>query len=227
MVSIPGPHSDPLPARDADFAAFASQFAAGWVPATFNVVLPSSVSLIAAAGAFEVALNLVRDPATTTTPAIAAKDALRASLSASLRGAIRSAQAAFLAGTASEQSLLDLGVRPNSVVRTPISGPQFAPQMALDAVGIGVTDLRITQIDQETGLAVSTRRYPYGIVGAEVQRKIGVADWESLGVRRVVRINDSYSGFTAGTALLYRARYMTARGLLSPFCPDVASAILV
>lgn len=225
-VTIPGPHQDPLPARDADFAAFATQFGASWVPANFNVTLPLAATLTAAATAFNVALALVRDPATTTTPAIAAKDAARASCAGLLRGAIRAAQTAFLDGTATEQELLDIGIRPNSLVRTPIAAPQYAPLMALDIASIGSTDLRVTQVDQSTGLAVSTRRYAYGIIGAEFQRKVGAGAWESLGVRKTVKVNDPLVGFVPGTLLLYRARYMTARGLMSPFCPEVVSAVL-
>lgn len=225
-VTIPGPNQDPLPARDANFAAFATQFAAGWSPASFNVVLPLAATLTAAASAFDIALALVRDPSTTTTPAIAAKNASRAACAALLRGAIRAAQTAFLDGIATEQQLLDLGIRPNSLVRTPIAGPPYPPILALDVASIGSTDLRVTQVDQSTGLAVSTRRYSYGIIGAEFQRKVAAGAYESLGLRKTVRVNDAVVGFVPGTLLMYRCRYMTARGLMSPFSVEVVSAVL-
>jgi hypothetical protein len=223
---IPSRGSDPIPAQDAALASFAAIFAAAWVPATFNVVAPLAATVTAASGAFSTALDVATDPATRTTPAIASKTAARVALVALLRTCIRAAQAAYLAGTASESQLNDLGVRANSLIRSPIPAPTFGPILAVDQVSPGVVTLRVTQVDQSTGLAVTTRGYSIGIVGVEIQRKVGSGAFVPVGLRKTVRINDSTEALASGSLLVYRARYSTLRGLVSPWSPEVNGTVL-
>lgn len=211
---IPGPHADPIPTTDEGLRAFGVQFGASWVPATFNVVAPLAAAVVAASTAFGNALAVVSDPSTRTTPAIAAKNEARIALVSVLRTCIRAAQAAYLAGTASEEDLTGIGVRPNSLVRTPISAPQYPPQVSIDSVAVGSTNLRVTQVDQISGLAVSTRGFAYGIIGVFLERKVGAGPWTAVGLRKTVKINDITEGLASGTLLMYRARYQTARGLV-------------
>lgn len=223
---IATPNSDPIPASDEGLRAFAVNFSTLWVPATFNTISPTAIAVTAASDAYGVALGLATDPATRTTPLVSAKNAARLAVVVLLRSAIRACQAAYLAGIATEEQLQELGVRPNSVVRTPISAPLFPPVLSIDSIAVGSTNLRVTQVDQSTGLAVDTRGFSYGIIGVELQRKVGSAEFSVVGLRKTVKINDVTEGLATGTSLSYRGRYQTARGLVSPFSPVVAASVL-
>jgi len=220
---IPSTGEDVLPATDSDFELFATNFGAIWVPGSFNVVLPLAATIVASATAFSAALTAATNPATRTSITVAAKNAARAATSELLRGAIRSAQTAFLDGVATEAQLNALNVRANSLIRTPIAAPVFAPILSFDGADSGVVRLRITQVDPVTGSAIATRAYAYGLSGVEMERKIGEGSFLPIANSRRVKINDNTVGIMSGTALQYRARYFTARGLTSPWSPAVST----
>ena len=225
-IMIPPSGADVLPAPDSDFGLFATQFAGAWVPATFNVVLPAAAGLVTDAGAFNTALLIATDPTTRSSVTIATKDTLRGSLSLTLRSAIRAAQAAYLAGTATEAALNNIGVRANSLVRSPIGAPTFAPMIASDGATPGNVRFRVTQVDQTTGVAVTTRGFAYGITGVLVQRKVGAGDFlNRMSIKRTSFV-DSSSDVAMGTVLAYRMRYQTARGLYSPWSSVVNSVAM-
>lgn len=209
---VPGPHKDPIPAKDADCALFAAQFGAAWVPATFNVVLPLAATITAAAGTFTTKLAAATDGSTRGPFTIAEKNAARAAVVLLLRNAIRSAQAAYLAGTATEAALNNLGVRANSLIRTVIGTPMFAPILGAATATSGVQRLRIQQVDPTTGAPISYRKFAYGITNVEVQRKVGAADWAANQTSKRVNIEDSTAGNAIGTVLQYRVRYQNAKG---------------
>jgi hypothetical protein len=225
-VIIPGPNQDPIPATDADLDEFGQVFAAGWVPATFNVVLPLAATISAASAQFTSDLMLATDPATRTPVTIANKNASRVALVLILRGAIQSAQAAYLAGTATEGELNAIGIRANSTIRTSIGTPTYAPILGGVAATAGTCKIRLTQVDPNTGNAVATRRYPYGYVGAEVERKIATGSWLANQTVRRVNIMDSTVGIPMGTLIYYRARYQTARGDVGPWSNEIVCAVV-
>jgi len=221
-MPVPGPHQDVLPASDADFGTFVTNFASLWVPATFNTVLPSAATVTGAAAAFNVALAVAVAPVSRTPVSIASKDAARASCAAVVRDAIRSAQAAYLASIVSEAQINALGVRANQLIRTPIGAPVYGPLLSVDASFPGFTRFRLTQVDQATGGGVTTRRFDYGITGVELERKIGAGVFVLRQSVKRVLFSDSTIDLAAGDIASYRVRYSTARGLVSPF-----SAIVV
>jgi len=214
---IPGPHRDPIPATDADAALFFTQFAGAWVPATFNVVVPLAATLVTQAAAFATSLLLATDPTTRTAVTIAAKDLARGNLTILIRSAIRAAQAAFLAGLVDEAAVNNLGVRANSLIRTPIGAPVYAPILGFDGAFTGLVRLRLTQVDQSTGLAVTTRGFVYGVVGVQIERKIALADFVFRFTAKRAKLVDSTNLVTPGSLLSYRSRYVTSRGLVSPW----------
>jgi len=224
-MSIPGPHQDVLPATDPAFGVFATSFAALWVPATYNVVLPAAGTVSAAAAAYNVALGIASAPSTRTGVTIAVKDAARASASVLLRDAIRAAQAAFLAGLVSEAQINALGVRANSLIRTPIGAPVYGPLVAIDASFPGFMRFRLTQVDQLTGFGATARAYDYGIVGAELVRQVGASPFVLRQTVKRVLFQDSTADLAAGVIANYCVRYVTARGLVSPFCAVVSGAV--
>lgn len=223
---IPGPGGDPIPLTDSGLQAFAVAFASVWLPSTFNAVLPLASTVQAASAAFDVSLAVASSPATRTTVAIAAKNDDRRALITILRSAIRLAQAAYVAGSVTEAQVNALGVRANSLIRTPVADPVFPPVIAIDFVSVGSVNLRITQVDQFSGQIVSTRKFPSGIIGVDVERQVGSGPFLPVGLRKAVRINDVVTDFAAGTSVRYRARYVTARGLVSPFSLPVSAAVL-
>lgn len=216
-VPIPSTGSDVLPPQDAAYGLFVNAFAAAWVPATFNAVLPTAASLVILANDFNAALVTSTDPATRTPVTVADKDTERAIASIAFRAAIRAAQSAYLAGTVSEAQLNALGVRANSLIRTPVNAPSFAPLLASDGSLTGQTRLRLTQVDPTTGVAVTTRGFARNIIGVEVQRKVGSGDWMTRFTAKRTKLFDVTTDVAVGTVLLYRSRYITATGLVGPF----------
>ena len=216
-ILIPPTGADVLPSSDANFDLWGQQFQGAWVPATFNVILPSAVSVTAAAADFTTKLLAATDPTTRTSVTIAAKEVSRTAASVLYRAGVRAAQAAFLAGTATEPQLNNLGVRANSLIRTPIGQPVFAPILTSDGNLTGQTRMRITQVDPSTGVAVTTRRFALGITGVEVQRKVGAGEWLLRFSSKRTKLFDLTNDLSVGTVTLYRARYYTARGLTSPW----------
>jgi hypothetical protein len=214
-----GPNADVLPRTDADFNAFAANFAAGWVPATFGVTAPLAATITTQSGDFTTALNAATDNSTRTPVTVATKDAQRALLSNTLRDAIRSATAAYRSGVvgATAQALLALNIRPPKLTRTPISQPIYPPVLQIAGLAIGTTELRVVQVDQQTGQEVTARQFAYGISGVELQRKAGAGEWEIVQSRKRAKLSVSTAGIVLGTALLFRARYVTAKGLSSPW----------
>lgn len=222
---IPGPHADVLPQGDADFGLFVNQFSAAFVPSTFNTVLPAASTLVTLAANYAAALALATDPTTRTPVTVAAKDAIKLSISATFRSAIRAVQTAFLDGICTAAQALNCGVRPNSLTRAPILAPVYAPLIAVDASFAGSVRFRVTQVDQLTGSAVTTRGYSYGLVGVELQRKVLTDPFVARQIIKRVLVSDSTADLAAGVVASYRARYVTARGLRSPFSPVVVGVV--
>lgn len=162
---IPATGADVIPPQDADAALWFEQFALTWVPANYNVILPTAATLTALAADFTTRLAASSDPGTRSTVSIVLKNSSRNNASTAFREAVRAAQAAFLAGLVTETSLNLIGVRANSLIRTPINAPVFPPILSVDGSLTGQTRFRLTQVDPLTGVAVTTRGFSSGIVG--------------------------------------------------------------
>lgn len=221
-VPIPAAGADVLPPQDAAFGLFVTNFASAWVPATFNVVVPSAASLVTLASTFNTALATATDPATRTPVTVSQKDDDRATAAIAFRAAIRAAQAAFLAGTATEAELNVLGVRANSLIRSPIGAPIFAPIISVDGTSVGLVRFRVTQVNPATGVAVTTRGFSAGITGIEMQRRVGSGDYLLRFSAKRTKVFDNVADLSPGTIAQYRARYVTARGLSSPWSSVVS-----
>lgn len=224
-MPIPAPHTDQLPAGDADFADYLTAFAGAWLPATFNVVTPLALTLTTSASSFVTALALSTVPATRTSVTIAAKDLARRNAAILFRSAIRAAQTAFLNGSATGAQLITLGVRPNDLLRSPIGAPIFAPLIGVDASFAGQIRFRLTQVDPLTGLAVTTRKFAYGIIGIQLERRVGVAAFILRKVLKRTSFQDPSNDLPPGAIADFRVRYITARGLVSPWSSVVSGVV--
>jgi len=221
---ISGPGSDQIPGPDDQLETFATIFAAAWDPADFNTVLPLQASLIAFAANYAASLATATAPATRTSPNIATKDLRRAEIVSALRGASRSAIAAFRDGIASAFLVETLGLRVPDLVPTPILAPPDAPVLGVAGVDLGFSRLRVTQVVD--GVPVSTRRYPYGLTGVEVQSQLVGGVWTPSGSFRRVNLSIDTSGMPSGVVVLFRCRYFTARGLVGPWSDSVSAVTL-
>lgn len=221
-LPIPGPNQDVLPRSDADFKIFADNFSTNWNPADAGVTVPLAATIVTSAGAFTTALLLAVDPLTRTPVTVAAKDSQRVLTSDLLRDASRSAHSAYRNGVATMDSaaLTLLGLRTPKLTRTPIAEPTFAPAMAVAGLAVGITILRVTQIDQITGLPTTNRRFAYGITGIELQRKVGAGAFTSVVTTKRVIIRMGTGGVTPGDDLAFRSRYVTATGGVSPWSSE-------
>ena len=223
-ATIPGPGQPIFPGPDADCSSWMQAFAPVWNPATFNVVLPTTIALADASVEFGSALGLASASATRSPVTVAAKDAARADAENVFRGAVRSAVAAFRAGTATSAQLSALGVRTPDLIPTPIPAPAYAPLLGLVGARPGFVDLRVTQVVD--GVAVDTRKFPQGITGLEISRNTG-SGWALVGIRRRVNLAVSTSDLANGLVVGYRVRYCTGRGLTGPWSDSVNAATMV
>ena len=214
-----GPNSDVFPPNDADFDVFAQNFQDNWTPSTWGVTVPLQATITASADAYTAALATATNPLTRTPVKVAAKDAQRELTKIAIRDAIRKATAAYRGGyvTATEANMELLGLNAPKLTRTPISAPLFPPVLGIAGFNVGSTDLRITQVDQVTGLEVTNRSFAYGLTSVQLQRKIGAGDYEVVLTQKRAKLNVPTAGITMGTVLVFRCRYLTQRGLASPW----------
>lgn len=221
---VPGPGQDVLPGPDADFDVFAVGFAPTWNPADANATAPLSADLVTEAASFTSLLQQATDPATRTPVLIAAKDSQRASLSSSLRDAIRLAVAAFRAGVMSAAQLALLGIRVPDLSPTPVGVPIDAPLLGLNRVTLGVIGLRVTQVSE--GVPVNTRAFPLNYAGVELSIAVGGV-WSHRRLFKRVNIFEDVSDLANGTTVQCRVRYATNTGLTGPWSDPVSAAVLL
>lgn len=217
---------DVLPGSDTLLESFATNFSATWVPATFGVTLPLAADITGQTAAFSSSMLDMANPAVKSAGKVATKNQRRELLKATLRVAISGAQRAYLSGNVAADLLIALGIVPNSLVRTPIAAPVFGPLVSIDSAFPGLISFRLTQVDQMTGLGVTTRRFDYGIVGCEVERRVGAGGFmKRFDVKRVL-FDDSVADLSVGAIADYRVRYVTSKGLVSPWSAIVSGARL-
>lgn len=207
---------DYIPKSDADLLAWSLNFLGFWVPATYNAVTPLVATITTANTTYSTALAASTNAGTRGPFTIAAKNTARTALVALLRAAVRQALVAFRSGIVSESQLIALGVNPPKLTPTPVAVPLFAPLIGFGSSQTGSIKFRITQVDLATGAPVTLRAFPLGIVGVEIETKVGAAEWISRGLRKRVNLTISTSGETPGVAMLIRARYQTASGKFGP-----------
>lgn len=158
-----------MPPKDADFDAWLTNFSAliTATPTAYGLTAPDAVAIAAQQTAFASALATATDPSTRTPPAVAAKDAARATAQAVVRPF---AQNVKLNPSVTNMQRSDLGLSIDSFPPTPIPAPTTAPALVLVAATPQTHQLRY--YDSTTP---ATKAKPYGVKGIEIRRAVGTA----------------------------------------------------
>lgn len=220
-LPFPPPSADPIPTRDAELSLWLNNFSAQWSPATWDTTLPTQASLIALASGFSGLLANLADPAQRTQALVAQKDASRAIIAQTLRGAVRTALATYRANPAALLDLLALGVRPATFEKTKISAPLEAPILSLTSAQPGLIHYRLSQV--VNGSPVARRKFPDGTVGIILTETWG-GNKRTTQIKRVNIATDT-SAIENGTIVNAIAEYYTARGEVSQ--PSAAITVAV
>lgn len=164
MASYP----DYVPAPDADFDNWLQNFDAllTGAPTDFGLTAPDAVVVAGVAATWFAAYNLAIDPPTRTPVTVAAKDAARAAA----EGVVRPYAVSISLNPAVDPGdKVAIGVTLRSEVPTPIPAPTTAPELGLQSIILGQATLTFKEVG---GVGKSK---PFGVVGLEVRRTLGVA----------------------------------------------------
>jgi hypothetical protein len=157
-----------IPARDADFSAwllnFATLIAAN--PTNYGLLAGDAVTISAVDTTFQAAYTLATNPATRTAPTVAAKDAARVNAEQTVRPY---AQRIRNNTAVSDLLKVGLGLTIPSTTPTPIPAPVVAPELGL----LSAIPLQQTLTYRDPSAAGKAK--PYGVIGVEVWRAVGVA----------------------------------------------------
>lgn len=222
-TNITPPSNSVFPTKDADLSLWATQFSITWDPANFLVDDPLKQTIAAAATAFATALA---DVAAQRSPdAVAVKNQRRTALIKLIRSAARVATARYrenpdLYGV----FVTALGLRLPSLSGTPIPPPPQAPLLAIDSVTPGKTNIRLTQM--ENGVAVNTRRFPNGVMGVQLEYKVGTGDWTSGPLLRRVNIRIDTPSVSVGAVITWRGKYVNPKGEPGPNSAEIQSVAM-
>lgn len=158
-----------IPAKDADFDSWLTNFSAliTAAPADFGLIAADAVIIAAAQTAFNAAFVTAITPETRTSPAIAAKDAARASADATVRPYAIQIK---LNAAVTDENKVAVGVNLPVTSRTPVPPPATAPVLALVEAQPGQHVLGYKDSTTPTSKAK-----PAGVTGIEIVRVIGVA----------------------------------------------------
>lgn len=162
------PQSPYIPSKDAEFSAWLLNFSSliTAAPATYGLTAPAAAIIQAANDAFQPAYALAIDPGTRTAPTVAEKDAQRVSATATVRPyAIQIS----LNAAVTDENKLAVGVNLPNNAPVPIPPPATYPMPSLRSAG----PLTHLLAYADSG-APSGKGKPYGVVGCEVFRSIGI-----------------------------------------------------
>lgn len=157
---------DYIPAPDSAANSWLLNFAAVILadPAAYDLSAGDATDIDNAAQAFNAALATATNPATRTTPSIAAKDAQRATTESIIRPY---AVTISRSNTISDVLKEDAGVTVRKLVPTPVPAPGVAPEMAVQGAIPGLLTLSYKTPGAEG------KAKPEGAIGVEVRRAVG------------------------------------------------------
>lgn len=156
-----------IPSKDADLVTWAENFSAliTTAPTTYGLVAGDATAIAAAVNPFVAAYSVAVNPSTRTPATVAAKDAAKAAMLATVRPF--AVQISLNSGVTNEDKTA-VGVTVRKTVPTPVPAPTTRPALALASAQFGVQTLRYTDADMPTGKAK-----PPGAVGMELWVAVG------------------------------------------------------
>lgn len=206
---MPGPY---IPASDADFDAWIVNFSTLLTadPTAYGEDAASALVVQTAADTWTAAYLAATDPGTRTTPTIAAKDAARVDADAAARPV---AQRINANTSVTNMQREDLGITVRKTTRTPVPAPITAPALTLRSAIPNQHELSIR--DETTP---TTKAKPFGVVGVELHRAIGVAPAVDPAATSFLNVTTKTPTWQqtdpgdAGSTVTYFARWITRSG---------------
>lgn len=219
------PAVDFIPAKDADLDAWAVNFSTRITatPTAFGLTAGQATTFGALRAAFTAALLAATDPSTRTSVTVAAKDTARANVVTNARLLAALVQA-FPSITPSQLS--DLGLTVRNTTPTPVPAPTTQP--VLSVIGNAGQTITFNYHDSTTPLA---RAKPYGVIGVQLQYKLGVTpptgwgDGVFVGTFGRAPYRVTMPPASVGSVVHFVARYVTRRGLTGPISPTVTTVV--
>lgn len=201
-----------IPARDADFSAWLLNFSTLITanPTTYGLSSGDALAIDVENTAFQAAYVLAVDPATRTAPTVAAKDAARRNAEIVVRPfAIQVRNNPMV----TNEQRADLGITIPTTVPTPIPAPTSFPVLGFRSA----TPLQHL-LNWTDSAAPSGKAKPYGVIGVEVYRTIGLAPAVDPsvavfdGIKTKSPFFESFASGQVGQVCTYFARYTTRSG---------------
>lgn len=216
-----------IPAKDADFENWLNNFSTllTAAPTTYGLTAPDAVTVAASYSAWNAAYILATNPATRTSSTIAQKDVERASATAVVRPF---AIAIKLNTSVSDLDKTNIGVNLIVTTRTPIPPIITNPAMILVAATPGQHQLQFRDSATPT-----SKKKPFGAIGLEVWRAVGVAPAVSPDAAEFYQTwtkspnTSTFDPADVGKYATYFARWTTRSGPGGTAMPSPWSAPLV
>jgi hypothetical protein len=208
---------DYIPSREADMQLWVINFdtLVTAAPASYGLVAADAVAIGAVVDAFNAALTLARDPATRTKSTVADKNGKKAAMLQVVRSYAMLVKAN---DGVSDQSKVDLGLRLDDGDPSPIPAPLSWPLLNIVAAGPLIHELRFA--DSATP---DSKAKPPGAASLQLVASVGEAPPagpETCATKAHASrnpINVSFSSAEAGQTAHYWARWVTQKGLTSPW----------
>lgn len=200
-----------IPPKDALFATWLANFSAllTATPTDFGLEAADAVAVDAVNTTFQAAYTLSQDPATRTSPTVAAKDVARASAEAVVRPyAVQISRNSAV----TDANKANIGVTIPSLVPTPIAAPTVAPVVSLESATHGTMRLAYK------AAGASGKSKPFGAIGVEIFRSIGTvaatdpAQAAYNGTVTKSPFRQTFAAEDAGKICTYFARFVTRSG---------------
>lgn len=201
-----------IPAPDAAFSAWLQNFSnlLSATPTDFGLTAPDATAVAAQNTAFQAAYTLAIDPATRTSPTVAAKDAARVTAEAVVRP--YAIQISLNASVTNENKTA-IGVNIPNRSPVPVPPPTTFPQLGFRSAEPLIHVLQY----QDSGLGTGKKK-PVGAIGLELWRSVGTvaatdpAQADYYGQFTKSPLRSSFESAQVGKVCTYFARWITRSG---------------
>lgn len=212
-----------IPTRDGNLNAWAANFTTllSANPGSYGQTSSSAAAVASVETAWASAYALVTNPATKTKATVAAKNAARVTMLATVRPI---AQQISLSQGVSPSAKIAIGVNPRTSVPTPITIPTTYPVLSiLQSLSLNHV---LTFRDQLASPSVKAK--PYGVVQMYLYGSPSTTPLTDpsllsfVGARTKTPTLVAWPSNDAGMKIYYAARWATRSGLLGPWSPIVS-----
>jgi hypothetical protein len=216
-----------IPPKEADLANWSQNFAdlIEASPATYDLSAADAAAITAANDTWQDAYANAINPATRTTPAVAAKNSAKlAFINLARTYAVQIAANPGVSNT----DKLNLGLNLPNHTPSPVPAPTSFPELMFVGATPLLHTLRFTDSMQPTGKG----KKPFGAIAAQVFRLVATAPGSDpsaaplLGTFTKNPFASTFNSGDVGQVATYWARYVTRTGLVGPWSPALSATVL-